>query len=77
MGVRDGSTQRDIDRRFRQLHSETALIELGHDRPLELVALVQEGEPEREADILEDVGILVRSATRTILFTMSRPWSVR
>ena len=38
--------------------TEAALIELGHDRPLQLVALVEEGEPEGEADVVEDVGVL-------------------
>src|SRR5215472_18845795 len=52
----DGSAQCDVHRAFRQLLPEAALIELGDDRPLELVALVEEGEPEREADVLEDVG---------------------
>src|SRR5262245_30465459 len=52
------SAQRHIHRTFRQLHSETALIELGHDGPLELVALVEKGEPEGEAEILEDVSVL-------------------
>ena len=31
--------------------AEAALIELGDDRPLELVALVEEGEPEGKADV--------------------------
>ncbi len=43
---------------FRQLLAEAALIELGDDRPFELVALVDEGQPEGEADVLEDVGVL-------------------
>jgi hypothetical protein len=33
-------------------------IELGHQRALELVALVEEGEPEGEADVREDSGVL-------------------
>src|SRR5580704_3671131 len=37
------SAQRHVDRGFRQLHPEAALIELGHDRPLELVAFVEKG----------------------------------
>src|SRR5262245_24058114 len=52
------SAQRHVHRGFRQLHPEAALIELGHDRPLQLVALVEEGEPEGKSDVLEDVGVL-------------------
>src|SRR4029453_7210240 len=52
------STQRHIDRRFRQLDSETALIELGYDRSFQLVALVEKRQPEGETDVLEDVGVL-------------------
>src|ERR1700686_1371360 len=52
------SAQRHVHRGFRQLDPEAALIELGHDRPLELVAFVEEGDPEGEADILEYVGVL-------------------
>ena len=43
---------------LRQLLSEAALIELGDQRPLQLVAFVDEGQPEGEADIVEDVGVL-------------------
>src|SRR5262245_7669334 len=52
------SAQGHVHRGFRQLHPEAALIKLGHDRPLQLVALVEEGEPEGESDVLEDVGVL-------------------
>src|SRR4051812_41282568 len=52
------SAQRHVHRTFRQLDAEAALVELRYDRPLELIALVEEGEPEGKADILEDVGIL-------------------
>ena len=41
-----------------KLLAEAALIELGDQRPLQLVAFVDEGEPEGEADVAEDVGIL-------------------
>src|SRR5829696_9803058 len=51
-------TQSDVDRTLRQFLPEATLIELRHDRPLELVAFVQESQAEGEADILEDVGIL-------------------
>src|SRR5918995_5302044 len=52
------STQCHVDRALRQLLAEAALVELRHERALELVALVQEGEPEREAEIAEDLGVL-------------------
>ena len=52
------SGQRHVDRAFRQLLPEAALVELGHQRALELVALVQERQPEREADVAEDFGVL-------------------
>src|SRR5579863_1358329 len=52
------SAQRHVDRALRQLDPEAALIELRHDRPLELVAFVEESDPEREADVAEDLGIL-------------------
>src|SRR4051812_22700173 len=38
------SAQRDVHRAFRQLGAEAALVELGDDRPLQLVALVEEGD---------------------------------
>ena len=37
--------------------AKAALVELRHDRPLQLIAFVQEGEPEGKADIVEDFGI--------------------
>src|SRR5262249_18409831 len=52
------SAERHVDCRFRQLRIEAALVELGDQGTLELVALVEEGDAEREADIGEDVGIL-------------------
>src|SRR5215211_8194958 len=52
------SAQRDVDGGFRQLRAEAALIELGNDGPLQLVALVEERQPEREAEVLEDLGVL-------------------
>ena len=94
------SGQRDVHRTLRQLDAEAALIEFGDDRPLQLVALVQEREAEREADVAVKISafsaqvmtvrglitvemspfmkaLRVRSATRTILLTMSRPSAVR
>src|SRR5215471_3707760 len=53
-----GSAQRDIHGAFRQLLAETALIELCDRLALELVALVDEGHAECEADIAEDIGVL-------------------
>src|SRR4051794_23044372 len=47
-----------VGRRLRQLGTEAALIVLGHDVPLGLVALVQESHPEGEAKVTEDLGIL-------------------
>src|SRR5512132_4610877 len=52
------SAQRHVDGRFRQLDSETALIELGHDRSFQFVALVEKRQPEGETDVFEDVGVL-------------------
>src|SRR5664279_3051939 len=50
--------QRHVHRTLRQFDAEAALIELGDDRPLQLIALVEEGEPEGKADIVENLGIL-------------------
>src|SRR5690242_19792153 len=50
--------QRHIDGGFRQLGIEAALIELRDQWPLQLVALVEEGNAEGEADIAEDLGVL-------------------
>src|SRR5436190_24258696 len=53
------SAQCDVHRALRQLDAEAALIELGDDRALQLVALVQERYAEREADLAgEDLGVL-------------------
>ena len=43
---------------LRQFLAEGALVELGDHRALQLVALVEEGQPERHADIAEDLGVL-------------------
>src|SRR5262245_30092607 len=51
------SGQRDVDRGFGELGVEAALVELGDDRPLELVALVEKGDAERKTEVVEDVGI--------------------
>src|SRR5262249_47990650 len=53
----DRSAQGDVDRGFRQLHSEAALIEFRNNRALKLVALVDECKPKRKADILEYLGV--------------------
>src|SRR6266403_3935489 len=52
------SAQRHINRRFRQFLTKAALIELSHQWTLELVAFVEEVQPERKPDIPEDVGVL-------------------
>src|SRR5579871_1530538 len=52
------SAQRYVDRRFGKLCVEAALIEFGHQRPLQLVTFVEEGDAERKADIAENLGIL-------------------
>src|SRR6056297_756153 len=52
------SAQRDIGCALRQFLTEAALIEFRHEGALELVALVEEGELEGKADIIEDLGIL-------------------
>src|SRR3546814_5659053 len=44
--------------RFHQIFAEHALIIFGDDHPLGLVALVEEGQAEGEADIIEDRGVL-------------------
>src|SRR5271154_5670166 len=54
----DISAQRYIHRRLRQVAAEAALIEFRHDRPLELVAFVDEGQAEGEADFAENLGVL-------------------
>src|SRR4051812_11975793 len=43
---------------LRKVLAEDALIIFGHQRPLRLVALVQEGEAEGKADVAEDQGVL-------------------
>ncbi len=50
--------QCNVDGAFRQFLAEAALVELGDQRPLELVALVDERGAEGEADVAEDLGIL-------------------
>src|SRR5215475_13821136 len=51
------SGQSHVHGGLRQFDAEAALIELGDDRPFQFVAFVQEGEPERKTDIVEDFGI--------------------
>src|SRR5690625_1917939 len=41
----------------RQIGTEAALVILGDDRALDLVALVEEGDPEGKADVAEDLGV--------------------
>src|SRR5690606_38479927 len=41
-----------------ELGAHGALVVLGHDRTLHLVALVQEGDPEGEGDVVEDARVL-------------------
>src|ERR1700759_4940121 len=48
---RHGLAQRHIDRGFREFGIEAALIEFRHQRPLQLVALVEEGDAEGKAYI--------------------------
>src|SRR5262245_11043317 len=51
--------QRDSNPALRQLDAEAALAELGDRLALELVALVDEGHTEGEADVAaEDLGVL-------------------
>src|SRR5713226_2004713 len=54
----DISAQRHVHRRLGQVAAEAALVELRHDRPLQLVAFVEEGQPEGEADVAENLGVL-------------------
>src|SRR5919107_156942 len=57
--VRDGALrQHHVDGAFRQLLAEGALVELRHQGALQLVALVEEGDPEGEARVAEDLGVL-------------------
>src|SRR5579864_9448603 len=56
-GTTCSSRQRHVDRRFCQFCIEAALIEFGHQRPLQFVAFVEEGDAEGETDIAEDVGV--------------------
>ena len=41
-----------------QFGAEAALVVFRHDRPLHLVALVQEGQPEGEGEVAENAGVL-------------------
>ena len=52
------SRHQHLRRALRQFLAEGALVELGHAGAFQLVALVEEGEAEGEADIVEDFGIL-------------------
>src|SRR5690348_13214918 len=52
------SRERHVNRALRQFLAETPLIELRDEGTLEFVALVQERDPERKTDVLEDVGVL-------------------
>src|SRR5271169_1024933 len=50
--------ERHVDRALRQFLAEAALIEFRHQRTFELVTFVDEGQPERKADVAEDLGVL-------------------
>src|SRR5215467_4491254 len=52
------SVQRHVDGALGQLLAHTALEEFRHQRPLELVAFVDEGDAEGKADIAEDLRVL-------------------
>src|SRR5580698_1413849 len=49
------SAQSDVERALRQFLAKAALVELGDQGSLELVAFVEEGQAEGEADVLEDL----------------------
>ena len=49
--------EHDVGGAFLQLDAEGALIVLGHQRTLQLVALVEEGDAEGKGDITEDLGV--------------------
>src|SRR3954453_10627532 len=57
--VRKGSTHRHVDGGLGQFRVEAALIELSDQRPFQLVAFVEERNPERKFDIAEDLGIFI------------------
>src|ERR1700731_4848586 len=50
--------QRHVDRGFSELRVEAALIELSDQRPFQLIALVEERDPEGKADMAENLGVL-------------------
>src|SRR5579859_3963282 len=50
--------QRRLDAAFGQLAAEAALVVLGDRGALDLIALVEEGDPEGERDVVEDIGVL-------------------
>src|SRR5258708_12650220 len=52
------SDQRRLDPALGELAAEAALVVLGHRRPLDLVAFVEEGDAEREGDVAEDLRVL-------------------
>ncbi len=47
-GAPPRSGERDVDRAFRQFLAEAALVEFRHQRAFQLIALVQEGDPQGE-----------------------------
>src|SRR5512138_4040351 len=53
-----GSGELRLHPGLRQLAAEAALVVLRHDRPLDLVALVEEGDAEGEGDVVEDARVL-------------------
>src|SRR5260370_18452105 len=48
------SAHRHVDRRFRELRIEAALIEFSDQRPFQFVAFVEEGDAERKTDVGEN-----------------------
>jgi hypothetical protein len=59
-------------RTFLQFLAKAALIEFGHQRALQLIALVQEGHAEGKADIAEDLAFSAQVITVRGLITVDR-----
>src|SRR6476646_7298072 len=49
--------QGDVGRTFGEFLAEAALVELCHQRPLQLIALVEESEAEGKADVAENFAV--------------------
>src|SRR3569623_1467150 len=54
---RFGSAQCDVDGTLWQIDVEATLIEFSHQRALQLVALIEESDAERKAEIAEDFSV--------------------